>query len=194
MDAMRVRWFPLIAALVLGAGCAGGPSVKPVETLDERSGVTVGSLADPIELVQSDPTEVFVAGKRPSFALLGPVEWDQMGVISEGLWIHIAPVDARPIGDIRAPAAITLLLDEQPLMLSAIEAPQLGREPYKRAAPWGHAAYFTLGTQLLKRMAASRDIKLQIRAQDDSIIVYSAAADAPRAIAEYMKDRGITAE
>ena len=55
----RMHASQLRAAIAFGlfmglmAGCAGHSSTNPAESLDERTGMTVGSLHKPIELVQS---------------------------------------------------------------------------------------------------------------------------------------------
>ena len=73
------------------AGCAGQATVKPVEALDEHTGVTVGALKEPIELLPSAQIATLSFGKRPNFAYLGPVEWNRSGDLSYGLWVHVVP-------------------------------------------------------------------------------------------------------
>src|SRR5277367_2808213 len=110
---MRAQWVPVFMLLGLMAGCASSPSTKPVEYLDDRTAMTVGALKEPIELVPSLPrVGVFQFGKRPSFAYLGPIEWDRSGSLVYGLWVHIAPRNERPMADIRSPAAHTQVLDD----------------------------------------------------------------------------------
>src|SRR5260370_8401072 len=101
-------------------------------------------------------------GKRNSFAYLGPVEWNRSGALSYGLWIHIAPGNGRQAGDIHASAAVALVLDDGPLALSLIEAPALGRAPYRPVASWGQTAYFSLTVETLRRMAATRKLELDL--------------------------------
>src|SRR5713226_1037674 len=124
---MRVPRIPIILLVGLMAGCASQSSIKPVEVLDERTGVTFGALKQPIELLPSAQDAVLILGKRATFAYLGPVEWNRSGTLGYGLWIHIAPGNDRQPGDIHASAAAALILDDGPLGLSLIEAPKLGR-------------------------------------------------------------------
>ena len=46
------RVLALGAAFGVASGCTSAPSIKPAEALDERTGMTVGSLEKPIELLQ----------------------------------------------------------------------------------------------------------------------------------------------
>ena len=178
----------------LMAGCASQSSIKPVEALDERSAVTFGALKQPIELLPSAQDAVLILRKRATFAYLGPVEWNRSGAVSYGLWIHIAPGNDRPTGDIHASAAAALILDDGPLDLSVMEAPKLGREPYRAVASWGQTAYFGLDVGTLRRMAASSKLELDVRAADGSTLSFSPTVDTRAVLKRYMQDRGITGD
>jgi hypothetical protein len=191
---MRILPIPVILLIGLIAGCSGQSAVKPVEVLDDRSAVTVGALKEPIELVPNSQNTALVSRKRTSFAYLGPVEWDRSGAISYNLWVHIAPGNDRPAGDIRAPAALVLNLDDGPLTLVPAEAPKLGRDPYQQVVSWGQTAYFDLSVDALKRMAASRKLELDVRAADGSIISFSPTLDARAALTRYLQARGISGQ
>ena len=158
--------------------------------------MTVGSLKEPIELVpslhQGGLHLLGSLGKKVSFAYLGPVEWDRSGSIVYGLWIHIAPGSDRPIVDIRSPSALTLVLDGATRALTPIDAPQLGRGAYQPVAPWGQTAYFELTAEMLKQMAASEKLELDVRATDDSIVNFAATGDTRTTLAAYVHSRGIT--
>ena len=173
--------------------------MKPVEYLDDRTAMTVGSLKEPIELVpglhqQGGSLHVLgsLLGKKVSFAYLGPVEWDRSGAIVYGLWIHIAPGNDRPIADIRSAKALTLILDGGTRVLTPIDAPQLGRGAYQAVASWGQTAYFELTVQMLKQMAASEKLELNVRAADDSIVNFVASGDTREPLTAYLHSRGIT--
>ena len=191
---MRTPLIPLILVLGSLAGCAGQATVKPVEALDEQTGVTVGALKNPIELVMSAQSATLSFGKRPNFAYLGPVEWNRSGDLSYNLWVHVSPGNERQPGDIRAPGALTLLLDDGPLVLSPSDAPTLGQGPYRPAVSWGQTAYFDLNVETLKRMAASRKLELDVRAVDGSILSFAPTLDAHAALTQYLHDRGITGD
>jgi hypothetical protein len=189
---MRVPLIPVILLVGLLAGCASQSSTKPVEVLDENTGVTVGALKEPIELVPSAQSATLISRKRSSFAYLGPVEWNRSGTLSYGLWVHIAPGSERQPGDIHAPAALTLILDDGPFVLSATTAPKPGSAPYRQVVSWGQTAYFDLTVEALLRMAASRKFGLEVRAVDGSIISFSPTLDTRTVLTRYVQSRGIT--
>jgi hypothetical protein len=189
MGAMRLP--PFNAALVLGllAGCAGHSSIKPAEVLDERTGMTVGALHKPIELLQGSQT-VAAYGKRISFAYLGPVEWDNMGNLKYGLWVHLAPGNDWQFDDIRTPGAVTLTLDDGATVLSVMDPPQLSRAPYRPVASWGQTAYFELNVPLLKRMASSGKSELDFRAGRGTTVSFTASPAARETLISYLHARG----
>jgi len=189
---MPAGQIPAVLLLGLLIGCTGQSRVKPVEALDERSGLTVGALKQPIELVPSAKFAALIVRKHPSFAYLGPVEWNRSGVLSYGLWIHLAPGDGPQPGDIHATAALTVILDDGSLVLSPIETPPFGREPYQRVASWGQTGYFDLSVETLRRLAASRQLELDVRAVDGSVIGFFPTLDSHAALSEYVRARGLT--
>jgi hypothetical protein len=196
---MRLPLIAVVASSVLMNACETAASIKPVEYLDDRTAMTVGSLKEPIELVpslrQGGGLRIIAnIGKRVSFAYLGPVEWDRSGSIVYGLWVHIAPGNDRPIADIRSNAAITIVLDNGTRVLTPIDAPQLGRGAYQPVASWGQTAYFELTVEMLKQMAASQKLELNVRAADDSIVNFVASGDTRETLSDYMHARGITAD
>lgn len=182
------------AAVVMGflVGCAAQPSIKPAEVLDEGTGVTVGALQKPIELVESPQNAALVNGTRTSFAYIGPIEWDRMGEIGYALWIHVAPGNGAQVADIQRRAAVTLNLDDGPLVLSPMDAPAIGRGPYKPVVSWGQTGYFQLSVEMLKRMAASQKFGLDFRAADDSTVNFLPSDDTHSTLTQFMHARGIT--
>lgn len=171
------------------AGCAGPSSINPAESLDERTGMTVGSLAKPIELVQGVEFSA-TPGKHQSFAYLGPVEWDNMGTLRYGLWVHLAPGSDWRFDDIRSPRAVTLTLDDGAVVLSAIDAPALAHGPYQPVASWGQTAYFDLSVPMLQRMASSAKIELDFKAGGDPAVRFTADPGADEALKRYLHARG----
>ena len=183
------RLLALGAVFGLAAGCASGPSIKPAEAFDERTGMTVGSLAKPIELVPSAQGTA-APERRVSFAYLGPIEWDNMGKITYGLWVHLAPGNEWQFDDIKAPGGVTLSLDTGSAALSLMEAPpKLAHGPYQPVASWGQTAYFNLDLDLLRRMAASDKIELDVKA-DGSVIRFTAPQNAGALLLQYLHARG----
>ncbi|HEY2146245.1 MAG TPA: hypothetical protein VGH12_09265 [Steroidobacteraceae bacterium] len=188
---------PVPLLLLLLVACSTPTSIKPVEYLDDRTAMTVGSLKQPIELVPSQRQTgglhvITNLTKRLSFAYLGPVEWDKSGSIVYGLWVHVAPGNDRPLADIRAPATLTMILDSGPRILIPIDAPQLGRGAYQPVAAWGQTAYFELTVEMLKQMAVSEKLELDVRAADDSVVNFAATGNTRATLADYLTARGIT--
>jgi hypothetical protein len=193
---MRLPAVAICLITVLLSACGTPSTIKPVEYLDDRTAMTVGSLREPIELVPSlKPGGLRVItnlAKRSSFAYLGPVEWDRSGSIVYGLWVHIAPGNDRPFADIRSNAALTIVLDNGTRVLTPIDAPQLGRGAYQPVASWGQTAYFELTVEMLKQMAASEKLELDVRAVDDSVVNFVASGDTRETLTAYLHSRGIT--
>jgi hypothetical protein len=194
---MRLPAIAVVLAIVQLSACSTPSSIKPVEYMDDRTAMTVASLKEPIELVpslrQAGGMRVIASlGKRLSFAYLGPVEWDRSGSFVYGLWVHIAPGTDRPIADIRSNAALTIVLDNGTRVLTPIDAPQVGRGAYQPVASWGQTAYFELTVEMLKQMAASQKLELNVRAADDSIVNFVASGDTRGTLSQYLHSRGIT--
>lgn len=179
----------LCLSLGLTAGCASEGSIKPAEALDERTGMTVGSLEKPLELIQAGQFAVSPS-RHMSFAYLGPVEWDNMGTITYGLWVHLAPASDWQFDDIRAPQAVTLALDDGSVALRTIAAPALARGPYQPVASWGQTAYFELDLPTLKRMASSQRIELAFKVSGGTAVRFAAAPDAHETLMRYVHARG----
>ncbi len=178
----------LCLSLAFLSGCASESSIKPAESLDERTGMTVGSLEKPLELVQSGQ---FAVTPEPhvSFAYLGPVEWDNMGTITYGLWVHLAPANDWQFDDIKAPGAVVLALDDGAMRLKVMQPPAPARGPYRPVASWGQTAYFELDLDTLKRMGSSRRIELDFKAAGTDVR-FTAAPDARETLMRYVHARG----
>ena len=192
---MQMQRVPLILLLAMLAGCVAEAS-KPVEYLDDRTAMTIGVLKEPLEFIpavhQDGVHMLGKLGKHLSFAYIGPIEWDRSGTLVYGLWVHVAPGANRPLADIRAPASITMTLDDATLTLEPIDAPQLGRVAYDPVASWGQTAYFNLTVAMLKQMAASQKLELRVATADAGSIEYLPSADARGPLSEFIKARGIT--
>jgi hypothetical protein len=194
MGAMRLPLIQAVLGVGLLAGCGGQSSIKPAEILDERTGVTVGALQEPIEFVENVQNAALATGKRTSFAYLGPIEWNRSGESSYGLWIHVAPGNDRQVGDIHAPGAVTLNLDAGKLVLSPIEAPKIGAGPYRPIASWGQSGYFELNPEMLKRMAASEKLALEFRAVDESTVDFTPSHETRTTLTQFAHARAITGD
>ncbi len=193
MRSMRTVFCSLLAVIGL-AGCAALSSSKPVEYLDERTALTVGALKEPIEMVPSlaSGAAVHGIGKRISFAYLGPVEWDTAGQYDYGLWVHVATGSDWTVSNIRAPSAVTMVLDEGSVTLVPMDAPQLGRAAYQPVASWGQTAYFELDVKMLQRMADSQKLNLDVQGADGSTVTFIPSADTRAVLSEFIRARAIT--
>ena len=184
----------LIAGAILGlsGGCAHQAAIESNELLDERTGISVAALHEPIEFVQD---EGLAPGKRASFAYLGPVEWDRMGDIRYGLWVHVAPGNDKPVADIHGNSAVRVVLEDGPWDLTALlDPPKLGREPYQLQVTWGQAAYFQLDADSLKRLAAKRILSLDFLGTDGSVVHFTTTLDTRASLSEYARARHVTAD
>jgi hypothetical protein len=179
----------LYLSLALFSGCASEGSIKPAEALDERTGMTVGSLEKPLLLVQNG-VAALTPESHVSLAYLGPVEWDNMGAITYGLWVHLAPANDWQFEDIKAPGSVVLALDGGALHLKLEQAPAETRGPYRPVASWGQTAYFEVDLDTLKRMASSRNIVLDFKAVGGTPVRFAAAPDAGEALTRFLHARG----
>ena len=186
--------FLLIKAIVAASLLAGCASMESAEVLDERTGTTVGALQDPIEFVETAQNAALAGGKKTSFAYLGPLEWDRGGEITYGLWLHVAPGNDKPVGDIRSEGSVRLNLDDGSVVLSPIDASVVGVGPYRPIAAWGQTAYFQLDVAMLKRMAASQKLDLNFRAPDESLVQFLPSHDTRTTLTQFLHARGITAD
>ena len=191
---MRLPLFFAAGVLGLLAGCAA-QTIKPAEVLDESTGMTVGALKEPIEFVQSAQNAALANSKRTSFAYFGPIEWDRMGEITYGLWIHVAPGNDAQVGSIVARGAVKLDLDDGPLALTPDETPGQDHGPYKPVVSWGQTAYFKTDLATLQRIAASKKLVLDFRSLDQNgTVQFLPTHDTSATLTEFARTRGITGD
>jgi hypothetical protein len=183
----------LIASLL--AGGAGLSAVKSVEMLDEQTGMTMGALMRPMAFVETGINDLLVPDKQPSIVYVGPVEWDRSGDFSYLLWIQVAPgVDGHRLDDISARGAVHLNLDDGLVELAPLKGPVVAGSPYRPIAPVGQTAYFPIDVALLKRMASSRRLALNVRAGDLTLVDFIPMQETHAALEQFMIDRGIANE
>lgn len=182
--------FALIVSLL--AGCVSQAPVKSVEMLDQRTGLTMGALIKPMAFIETGIYDLLVPDKQPSILYVGPVEWDRSGDFSYLLWVQVAPgVGGHRLDDIRARGAVNLKLDDGSVVLSALELPVAPSSPYRPMPPVGQTAYFSIDVPLLKRMAASHRLALNVRAGDLTMVDFIPAQETRIALKQFMLDRGI---
>jgi hypothetical protein len=66
---LRSIRFALIVTLL--AGCASQSPVKSVEVLDERTGMTMGALLQPMAFIETGIYDLLVPDKQPSIVYIG---------------------------------------------------------------------------------------------------------------------------
>jgi hypothetical protein len=177
--------------VMLLAGCASQPPVRSVQMLDEKTGMTLGALPEPMAFIETGLYDLLVPDKQPSILYVGPVEWDRSGNYGYLLWVQVAPgVDGHRLDDISARGAVKLQLDDGPVTLSAVEWP--AGNPYPAIAPQGQSAFFAIDIPLLKRMAASSRIALNVRAGDLTMVDFVPLQETRTALQQFMVDRDIT--
>jgi len=188
---MTIRHFVILLGSACLAACASTAAHRPVERLDENTGMTVAALDSPLEFVESGRLSI---NKHASFAYLGPVEWDRMGEISDGLWLHVAPGNDRQVATIDAPAAVTLVLDDGELVLEPMTPPKLGKEAYTALVPWGQTLYFKATPTMLRRIASSGQLLLRCRGADGEIVEFQPDQATKPALSSFLQARGITGD
>ncbi len=189
---LRAAWGLLLAGAWLGCGCA--LRSPPTQFLDQRTGASVAALPQPLEFVQGVDGGASAVGQRPSFAYVGPVQWDRSGVLSYALWIHIAPGERGRVGDLRAAGALTVLLDDGAITLApAADIPE-GRSPYRPVVAWGQSAYFALDTATFVRLAASRRLTLAVAGAAGGIMSFAPTRDPHPTLVQAARAWGISAD
>ncbi len=191
--AHRLPALALLSGLL--AGCAAELPSKSVESLDENTGMTRANLLQPMAFVETGTYDVLAPDKQPSVVYLGPEEWDRSGNFSYVLWAQVAPgVDGHRLDDIRSRGALVLKLDDGSVSLHALDQAVAPNSPYAPIPPVGQAAYFSIDVGLLKRMASSRRIVLDVRAGDLTMVDFVPRQDAREALKQFMIDREIAAD
>lgn len=190
---MRLSSLPSVLLACLAAACASPPAVKSVEMLDQKTGITVGALLEPMPFVETGIYDLLVPDKQPSIVYFGPVEWDRSGAYSYLLWMQVAPgVGGHRLDDIRAHGAVNVTLDDGQVALSVLEtAPAASSPPYQPVPPVGQTAYFSIDVPLLKRMAASQRLVLNLRAADLTTVDFTPTQATSAALKQFVIDRGV---
>ena len=120
------------------------------------------------------------------------MEWDRSGDFTYLLWVQVAPgIGGHRLDDIRARGAVNLKLDDGPVVLSALEQPVAASSPYRAMVPEGQTAYFSINVALLKRMAASQKLALNVRAGDLTMVDFIPTQETRAALKQFVIDRGI---
>jgi hypothetical protein len=181
-----------LALACLLVGCAGHFPVESLERQDERTGITIATLAQPLAFIETGIYDPLIPDqKQPIMIYMGPVAWDTMGEYSYLLWFQVAPgVGGHRLDDIRSHGAVILQLDDGAVELSVLKIPTKASDPYSPILPVGEKAYFPINVALLKRMAASQRISLTIRAADLTMVDFKPLQEARAALEKFVTDEG----
>jgi hypothetical protein len=127
------------AAFPLLAGCASAPVDPLVESLDERTAVTVVALSEPLLFTSTRSTP-----SLPDDVALGPVEINRMGEKTWYLWVNRlgGPQESATLARLRIVAQGATLLELEPLA-SDVRLPVSG-PPYRPLAEWAAQAYYPI--------------------------------------------------
>jgi hypothetical protein len=120
------------------------------------------------------------------------VEWDRSGDYSYLLWVQLAPgVDGHRIDDLHTRGAVVLKLDDGAVVLSPLDAAVRADNPYPLIAPVGQTAYLAIDVALLKRMAASRRLVLNVQAGDLTMVDFVPRQETRAVLRQFMIARQI---
>jgi hypothetical protein len=153
------------------AACAPVGSSNLREQLDERTGVTVTSMAAPLEFFSPLPERGLQAA---SFASLGPVEINRMGQRQTFLWLSVLPGESererstggtRPELKLQIFAAGTAL--EPAFVTEDAREIGLGQRVYDRPADWIGEAFYAISAAQLAQLAAADALLLELSAPDE---------------------------
>lgn len=156
------------AAVLLLAGCGGGPSaVRAWEDLDETSGVTVTRIAQPLVFFQDDSAR---AANCRDFVHVAPLQVGQGGRNGRWLWVAIwSTIDRRVTdGEPTAPetTAIRLVVDGEPMEIDLAAAvaglPGVGIGPYELPVPTARVLFVPLTASQLARLGAADAVTLGV--------------------------------
>ena len=192
MRGMSLRAAALVLSCCLACGCIDHSPTKTFDMLDTRTGMTLGALIQPIACVETGVYDPLVPDKQPTIIYLGPVEWDRMGNYSYLLWVQVAPGEGgRRPNDLRRRDALRILLDDGPLLLTALDQPVKATSPYVPVIPVGQTVYFPIDVATLNRMAASKKLSLDVEAADLTRIELLARPDSLGALKRFLVERNV---
>lgn len=158
----------VVAATIVACAPVGSSNVR--EQLDERTGVTVTSMAAPLEFFSPLPERGLQAA---SFASLGPVEINRMGQRQTFLWLSVLPGEderERNTGGTRPELKLQIIAASAALEPAYVTADAreigLGQRVYDRPADWIGEAFYAISAAQLAQLAAADALLLELSAPD----------------------------
>jgi len=154
----RIRYSIAVTMLSVSAGCAGLPAFHDEvrHVLDERTGVTIARLEQPLELTVSAST----GPANDPFAYLGPFQTNRMGERADYLWLAVpaaGTLAGSPI--VRADGEVVRMGE----MSAAPDAAHLERSPYKAPTPWSQQFVAVVESAAIEQLATARRIEIATR-------------------------------
>lgn len=163
------------------AGCTTLPANEVLETLDEATGTSLTRLAEPVELLTTEPR----GPNADPFAYLAPFETNRMGRRRAYLWVAVP--DER--GDAAEPA---LSIAGRAIALGARQSERdagLADWPYERPAPWSRTFVYELDATALRGLAAAGEWRLTL-ARPDGATAFAGAPQPPTLVADFIARLG----
>ncbi len=159
-----------LAVLLSTLGCAT-PQWAYEARLDDASGLTIATLAEPITLARAAPR---ISQAARDYVYLGPVQVNRMGAREHYLWLGVAStVDRTPLGEQPLlPTHIVFVADglPMPLTLEEWDSTLTGSTPYSVA----NTPYRSLGSRVTQQ-------QLAVLANAKQVRVYLQSSDMPSA-------------
>ncbi len=156
----------VVAATLAACAPVGTSNVR--EQLDERTGVTVTTMAAPLEFFSPLPERGLQAA---SFASLGPVEINRMGQRQTYLWLSVLPGEderERNTGGTRPELKLQIFAAGTALEPAYVTADGreigLGQRVYERPADWIGEAFYLISAPQLAQLAAAGALLLELSA------------------------------
>lgn len=158
----------VVAATLAACAPVGTSNVR--EQLDERTGVTVTTMAAPLEFFSPLPERGLQAA---SFASLGPVEINRMGQRQTYLWLSVLPGEderERDTGGTGPELRLQIFAAGTALEPAYVTADGreigLGQRVYERPADWIGEAFYLISAAQLAQLAAADALLLELSAPD----------------------------
>lgn len=174
-----------LALTALLAACAAGAPNAVRESLDERTGTTVTSLARPLELVAVEARGT----NADPFAFVAPFETNRAGVRAIYLWAAVP-------NETGAWQSLRLTLDDSlPLPLGEpLADPKLialDAFPYASPTPWALVRAYPISEESLKLIAQARRIDLDARYAQSADARFRGEITPPELLAEFVSSLGL---
>ena len=164
---LAARLLPSAVAASLLAACGAESSIKPSESLDERTGMTVGTLDKPIELVQGAARRArrLRAGARAS-PISGRWNGTTWATSPTGCGCTSLPATTGASTTSRRPGRCVCRSTMPRPRSRPIKPPASRARPYQPVASWGETAYFGVDLETAQAHGREPRIGLDVKAGD----------------------------